>query len=141
MQEEIKIELGDYFGGPLEKKCKAKFVDIAKQLDPTYIIDERALIYKSEPRSIAGKYFMIKGYGFRECSWGYECLITPTDNYDRIWKENLEPIKPMGIKAEGDRSKSFFTRYKTVKGGKEEFNPTTKAGGWEDVQETKNRIR
>lgn len=136
----IEIKLGDYFGGPYDKKAENKFKDLVKELDPTFIIDDKNLEYRSEPRSIAGKYFMIKGYGFRESAWGYECLITPEDTYDSLWKEVIEGGLPVSLKAKGDRGKNYFTRYKTSNGGKPEFNPVTKTGGFESIEDTKKRI-
>lgn len=149
----MEINLGDYFGCPHEneKKCKMYFSDLVNQLDPTYIIRKEdldgMLLLKDEvldtikePKSIAGKYVMIKGYGFRKCGWGYECLITPKDSFDRLWNETVEDLQPVMLKAKGDRSKNYYTRYKTSKGGKEDFNPVTKTGGYESVSDTKRKF-
>lgn len=147
---ELEIKLGDYFGGDLDIKAKVKFRDLVKQLDPTFIIKREDLdsfqMLKDdildnvkEPKSIAGRYIFIKGYGFRKSAWGYECLITPEDNFDRVWKDTLEGIQGVSFTAPGDRGKAYFTRYRSKSGGKEDFNPVTKSRG-ESTEETKRRI-
>lgn len=139
-EETLDIKLGDYFGGDLDVRAKVRFKDLVKKLDPSFKIDDKNITFKSEPQEIAGRYFMIKGYGFRESAWGYECLITPEDSFDRIMKDAKEDINTFCIKAKGDRGKNYFTRFKSSTGGKLDFNPVSKTGGVESIEDTRRRI-
>ena len=121
----MEVKLYDVF----EEEDFIKLIKI--KFNETFDPNKELISIREE--ALFGEFYLTNSYGFKKCYGGYQCLITPT--------ESAEKITVSFIKAEGDRGKEYYTRYKSKNGGKEEFNPVTKTGGWEDISVTKKRLK
>lgn len=122
----MKLELYDVF----EEK---EFIKLIKEnFNTDFNPKKEKLVFIDEEPSLYGDFYLIENYAFKKCFGGYQCLVTPNEKHTALFQN--------GIKASGDRSKAYFTRYRSKLGGKEEFNPVTKSGGREDINVTKARI-
>jgi len=80
-----------------------------------------------------GDFYYVNEYIFRKHIYGhFICYKNPEECHERV-SFNIP-------KAPGDRGKDYFTRYRTSTGGKDDFNPVTKTGGFEDPKITKKRL-
>lgn len=80
-----------------------------------------------------GDFYYVNNYIFRKHIYGhFICYKNPEECHER----SIINIP----KAKGDRGKDYFTRYRSSSGGKDEFNPVTKTGGFENIQDTKRRL-
>jgi hypothetical protein len=87
---------------------------------------------KDDSADLFGDFIVVNDWLFKKIYSNYQCLATPTERHE---KQSLNFVK-----ANGDRGKNYFTRYKTSKGGVEGFNPVTKTGGVEKISTTKKRL-
>lgn len=81
-----------------------------------------------------GDFYYVNEYIFRKQMYGqgFMCYKNPIEVHVK---------RSLNIgKAKGDRGKNYFTRYRSTKGGKDEFNPVTKTGGFENIADTKRRL-
>jgi hypothetical protein len=77
-------------------------------------------IVEIKEEDIYGDFLFINNYGFKKTYGSFQCLITPTEKHTK----QIICIP----KSSNDRSKNFYTRWKSRRGGKDGFNPVTGTG-------------